>query len=898
MGMSGDEGEATVMGEAPMTRGFGRRSMPSPTRWTITLGCLVSALLVGCSGSTKAAKVAAPKPAPAAASAAQPTPPVEITGMELREGAPGLRLDVAASGALVWTSYRDADGGLVVDLPNTTPASTLTALSPSSGLIAAVEVQQLKDGDRPLTRLTVRGRDQFEYSLSSDDKVMQLRLLPTGQSAAVAAVAAEPLPQAAEPAPAPTPATPAATAPAEPVAAAPVAPTTAPTAVAAVGTPDSPQVGPAPQGTPATRLQKVDVIAADGRTTIDLLGDGEFAYSTFRLQNPDRLVVDLTGVMNASGQPTLAVGSALVDRVRVAQFKPRPEPVSRVVFDLREAAAPSIERTHHGLRLHFGEIGSAVAQVPPPTRPAESTLAQDLHPAKPVVEEHAAAPSEEPAESATHAAPAPAPVVPAPEPATKVAETPVAAPKIQVPTAPAPTVKKAPVTSDVALFETAEVAPAPPPAPAPAADSPLKQLAAPAVVGGGTKTYSGEPISLSLKDADIRDVLRSFAQISNLNIIVQPNVRGVVTVELEGVPWDQALEQILKINKLGMQLDGNILRIAPVSDLREEAEEQQRLASAQALSIPLQTVLKRLSYSYVGDVANVLRTRGSKGAGGSLMSERGSITTDDRTNTLIIKELPGYMDTVLAVIDNLDTPEPQVMIEAKIVETTKKFNRSVGIQWGFQGIADAAHGNTSGLVFPNNGTANGQVNLLTGGNNGLLNLTLGNVLNTFKINAQIQAAESEGLVNVLSAPKIATLNNGRAEIQSGLQIPIQTVANNTVSVQFVNATLRLSVTPHVTAEGTVLMQIEVQKREPQLAFAVQGAQNAPIDTKEAKTQVIVSDGGTTVIGGIYKVSSDQGQDRVPGLANVPILGNLFKNNRRNDANEELLIFITPRVIRL
>ncbi len=888
MGTSGDEGEATVMGEAPMTRGFGRRSMPSPTRWTITLGCLVSALLVGCSGSTKAAKVAAPTAAPAAATAAQPTPPVEITGMELREGAPGLRLDVAASGALVWTSYRDADGGLVVDLPNTTPSATLTALNPSSGLVAAVEVQQLKDGDRPLTRLTVRGRDQFEYSLSSDDKVMQLRLLPTGQSAAVASAApAEPLPQAAEP----VPATPA-----------PV-PTPAPAAVAAVaaaGTPDSPQVGPAPEGAPATRLQKVEVVAADGRTTIDLLGDGEFAYSTFRLQNPDRLVVDLTGVTNASGQPTLAVGSPMVDRVRVAQFKPRPEPVSRVVFDLRQAATPSIERTHNGLRLHFGEAGAEVAQAPVPTRPAASTLAQDLHPPKAVGDEHVAT-AVEPAPQSAPAAPTaaePLAAAPAPAPVARVAEAPAAPGKIPVPPAPGVTIKKAPVTSDVALFETAEVAPAASPAPSTPAESPLKQLAPPSLVGGGAKTYTGEPISLSLKDADIRDVLRSFAQISNLNIIVQPNVRGVVTVELEGVPWDQALEQILKINKLGMQLEGNILRIAPVSDLREEAEEQQRLASAQALSIPLQTVLKRLSYSYAGDVATVLRTRGSKGAGGSLMSERGSITTDDRTNTLIIKELPGYMDTVLAVIDNLDTPEPQVMIEAKIVETTKKFNRSVGIQWGFQGVADAAHGNTSGLIFPNNGTANGGVNLLTGGNNGLLNLTLGNVLNTFKINAQIQAAEAEGLVNVLSAPKIATLNNGRAEIQSGLQIPIQTVANNTVSVQFVNATLRLSVVPHVTAEGTVLMQIEVQKREPQLAFAVTGAQNAPIDTKEAKTQVIVSDGGTTVIGGIYKVSSDQGQDRVPGLANVPILGSLFKNNRRNDANEELLIFITPRVIRL
>jgi type IV pilus assembly protein PilQ len=375
-------------------------------------------------------------------------------------------------------------------------------------------------------------------------------------------------------------------------------------------------------------------------------------------------------------------------------------------------------------------------------------------------------------------------------------------------------------------------------------------------------------------------------------------VHGSVTVELEGVPWDQALEQILKINKLGMQLEGNILRIAPTADLREEAEEQERLQAAQSLSVPLQTVIKHLSYSTANEVAQILRSRGSKGAGGSLMSERGSITIDARTNTLIIKELPHYMDTVIAVIDNLDTPEPQVMIEAKIVETTKKFNRSVGIAWTIGGVADAAHGNTTGLVFPNNVSGTGAVNLLTGGNNALLGLTLGNVLNTFKINAVLQAAESEGLINVLSAPKIATLNNERAEIQSGLQIPVQTVANNTVTVQFVNATLRLAVTPHVTAEGTVLMEIEVQKREPQLAFAITGATNAPIDTKEAKTRVIVRDGGTTVIGGIYKVSTDQGQDSVPGLANIPILGSLFKNKRRTDSNEELLIFITPRVIRL
>ena len=190
------------------------------------------------------------------------------------------------------------------------------------------------------------------------------------------------------------------------------------------------------------------------------------------------------------------------------------------------------------------------------------------------------------------------------------------------------------------------------------------------------------------------------------------------------------------------------------------------------------------------------------------------------------------------------------------------------------------------------------MNLLTGADNGFLNMSLGNILSTFQLDATLHAAESEGLINVLSAPRVATLNNERASIQSGLQIPIQTVANNTVSVQFVNATLRLDVTPQVTAEGTILMDINIQKREPQLAFAVVGATNAPIATKEARTRVIVRDGGTTVIGGIYEVSTDQGEDRVPGLASLPLIKHLFKNKRRQDSNEELLIFITPRVTKL
>jgi type IV pilus assembly protein PilQ len=335
------------------------------------------------------------------------------------------------------------------------------------------------------------------------------------------------------------------------------------------------------------------------------------------------------------------------------------------------------------------------------------------------------------------------------------------------------------------------------------------------------------------------------------------------------------------------------MRIAPVAVLRQEAQEEQQLAQAKALSIPLQTIYRRLSYAGAGQIAGLLRS-GQAG----LLSQRGSVIVDERTNSLIIKELPAFMDTIVSVIDRLDSPEPQVMIEARIIETTKRFTREFGIDWGFSGIASPVTGNTTGLVFPNQGTVTGGVNVPGGGDAGTLSFRLGNVLNTFTLDVALQAAESEGLINILSAPKVATLNNQQASIQSGLQIPIQTIANNTVTVQYVSATLQLQVTPQVTAEGTVLMNIMISKREPQLAFLVPGATNAPIATKEATTRLLVRDGGTAVIGGIYKVSTDQGEDRVPGLANIPIIGNLFKNKSRREENEELLIFITPRVMKL
>jgi len=823
---------------------------------------LVALLAVGCGsapGPSAAQRPAADgASAPAVAAKNEAKVAARLQEISVREGAPGMQVDLRTDQPVVWTSYRDGLGALVIELPDTLPAEGLGNV-PGEGLLAGIEVVAETAGERPLTRLTVQAREEFEYSLASENDVLRLRVVPPADPTGSRVARAAPVPEEA----------------AEPVQArqqeAPVAPLSEATDETLLAA-DQVFRGPTVSGPRATRLERIE---ANGPDAFVLRGDGEFAFSYLRLVNPDRFVVDLEGALHAEGRSVVPAGSGHVQRVRMAQFRSHPDLVTRVVFDLDRPTATAIAGGPEGLVVRFGPAEAAEQLTETASR------GKDAAPVAEEVESQALVQiAREPAQPEPAVA---APVATASVSAGQTREAPQVAaarqdPPVAAPGAPAPALKDEPGEA--------------PPKVAPTAPFGGQTL------GGAARVYTGEPVSFTVRDADVREVLRTIANLSGLNMVVQPDVSGSVTVELTDVPWDQALDQILKINKLGMELDGNILRIARVEQLRAEAEEQQRLKAAQALSIPLQTVIKRLSYSTASEIAGILQSRTGSGVGGNLMSQRGSIIIDQRTNTLIIKELPEYMNTVIAVIDNLDIPEPQVMIEARIVETTKQFSRSLGVAWDFGAVADAAHGNTTGLVFPNNVRGAGGASLLTGGRNGFLGVTMGNILNTFTLDATLQAAESEGLINILSTPKVATLNNQQAEIQSGLQIPIQTVANNTVTVQFVNATLRLSVTPHVTAEGTVLLDIDVQKREPLEAFLVVGAGNAPISTKEARTRVIVRDGGTTVIGGIYKVSQNEGQDRVPGLANVPILGHLFKNRRRSDQNEELLIFITPRVIKL
>jgi type IV pilus assembly protein PilQ len=453
-------------------------------------------------------------------------------------------------------------------------------------------------------------------------------------------------------------------------------------------------------------------------------------------------------------------------------------------------------------------------------------------------------------------------------------------------------------------------APALPPAPAAPrlAAQATQPGAPPPVAAAQDRRYTGHPVSLDFQGADLRAVLRTFAEISGLNIVIDPTVQGTVDVALRDVPWDQALDIILRANKLGYVVDGTIVRVAPLTVLSDEEAQRRKLAEEQALSGTLEVLTRPLSYARAEDVAPLL-TR-------TVLSQRGQIQTDARTNTLIINDLPDRLAAASQLIGTLDQPQPQVEIEARIVQTTREFARTLGVQWGVGARAAQALGNTLPFAFPNQASITGRTGAVQGPPSpdpqldsagtvvGLgvsaattgIGLALGSVNGALNLDVALSALERQGQGRLLSTPRVATQNNVEAEITQGVQIPIQTVANNTVTVTFKDAALTLKVTPQITAANTVIMRISVENASPDFSRSVNNI--PPIDTQRAVTQVLVSNGETTVIGGIYVSREQASQDRTPGLHRIPLLGWLFRRDAITDESRELLIFITPRIVRL
>ena len=404
------------------------------------------------------------------------------------------------------------------------------------------------------------------------------------------------------------------------------------------------------------------------------------------------------------------------------------------------------------------------------------------------------------------------------------------------------------------------------------------------------RSYSGNPVSLDFQQADLRAVLRVFAEISGLNIVIDPAVKGTVDVALRDVPWDQALDIILRANKLGYMVDGTVVRIAPLSTLSDEENQRRKLADEQALADDLKVLTRMLSYARAEELQSLLTK--------SVLSKRGSVQVDQRTNTIIISDLPEQLEAAGALITTLDTAQPQVEIEARIIQTTKTFARALGVQWGSTGRVDPVLGNTTNLAFPNNGSLTTKSNLpAAGAATSGIGLALGSVNGAFNLDVALSALESSGNGRILSTPKVTTLNNVEAEVTQGIQIPLQTIANNTVTVTFKDAALTLKVTPQITAAGTVIMKVALENATPDFAKAAGPAAIPPINTQRALTTLLVNDNQTSVIGGIYTSSLQNSSDRTPGLGQIPLLNWLFKRERIDDESRELLIFITPRIIK-
>jgi type IV pilus assembly protein PilQ len=436
----------------------------------------------------------------------------------------------------------------------------------------------------------------------------------------------------------------------------------------------------------------------------------------------------------------------------------------------------------------------------------------------------------------------------------------------------------------------------------------------PAQVGGkSTRRYSGRRIDLDFKDADIHNILRLLSEVGGVNVVTADNVGGTVTIRMRDVPWDQALDVVLQAKSLGMVRQGNLLRVAPLAQLEQEREAAIARQKQQQQLAPLETRLVPVSYATAQNLQPRVR---------ELLTERGSVSVDDRTNMLIVRDIVGQLDDVEDLVRSLDTQTPQVLIESRIVEASSSYSRDIGIQWGGAAVMSSATGNPTGLRFPSDiGVAGGvpvdnaptqglspfngsvsnpnyAVNLpaVTGnGAGGALGLTMGSLSGAVNLNVRLSAAEAAGSVRIISSPRVLTLDNNEASISQGTLIPFSQVSAQGVNTAFQEAKLELNVTPHVTSDGAVAMDVKITRNEPD--FGRVGANGDPtILEREAVTQLLVDDGDTAVIGGIYTRNTGRNVDQVPFLGDIPVLGVFFKRRRFREDRNELLIFLTPRIV--
>ncbi|MGH9573681.1 MAG: type IV pilus secretin PilQ [Candidatus Acidiferrales bacterium] len=765
----------------------------------------------------------------------------------------GVRLEAQATGPFEYTAYRPSENLFVLDLSGVSSGDPVGARIVPSDLVKSYRLVPYAEGDKSMVRLEVLLAQGLKPDIQRTDS--QNLVLTVSRSANAAAAGSSA-----------------------------VAPSITPIALKSTS-PDS-----------FSSIRNVTVAEDAGKTEVTVLGSAPLDVHPMHLANPDRLVLDFPSARMAVPLKRVASDFQPVREVRMAQYTPD---TSRVVVDMSEGSTYEIHSTGNSVSVSFGSAAASAATTKRVfTRPAASNL-----------DTAQSGKDESGAQFARVSADVPPPSVALPKQLTQPSAALAAQDGGQlqpgaVMSAASQAAASAGASSSGSSAEPASSAPA----------MTFSGDSNAAAVPPASAKYTGDPISVNLKDVDLADFFRLIHEISGLNVVVDPTVKGTLTIVLDNVPWDQALDIVLKNNDLDKQLDGNVLRIATRATLKAEAQEASDLAKAQAEAANVVTTTRVLSYAKATTIAATLK---------KFLSSRGDILADDRTNTLIIRDIPATFPVVDNLLRQLDRKSQQVEIEARVVEADRSFSREIGTILGvsggafsssnFNGVSgDSKVGASPGYfgpcppifigttcALPTGTTAPTlvQIPLLT--NLGAAAPTSGIAYmfqsTNFALDSIIDAAESKGIGKLLSQPKIITQNNEKGTAKDGTKIPVQTVVNNTVSVQFVDVVLEIDVTPQITADGTVYMDVTVEN--DQIDNGIPYVQGIPaITTQSVETKVTVNDGATVVLGGMYVTNQQTQINDVPFVGSLPIIGNLFKHTQVSTKSDELFFFITPRIL--
>lgn len=850
--------------------------------------------------------------------------PVTIQSLQMKGGGVGSELIIAASMPPTYTSYKtSAPQRLVVDFSQAIPVDSLSDTNFDKGPVKGVTIKRFDTDAGVLTRMEIfLTQDVDPIITPSTDKIGELRISFPGFKPDVTAPPAKQK-------------------------------STAVAQAADVPAPVLPKSEPAKEVAPSATHEAVmpvitDVVAQAGGIAI-LTHTPITDYKTFRLNKPERVVVDILNAKLNMPNKLVQLNVSGVSTARVGSY---PDKV-RVVFDAINGVLPeaSFDKTQTGLVVLFASQNNE-------KQSAAATVTQsDKHAVTATVKEQAAlAPSDNVLSTTAQASTLDFQVMgdisritvkvtgspkvedPVKSPGSvsfriKNAQLPrnlqrsletreFASPVLRVTPVQVKTKAGNDILIRVALktdsgyelrreadlvyldikhpaaiassTESAKGATAQKASPlngssvASASDQ-IEKVAEQAVPASGKARYTGRKVTLEFADAEVRKIFQLLSEVSNKNFVLGDEVTGTISLKLVNVPWDQALDIILDTKGLDKREEGTIVLIRGKGKFKSLLDEEMEIRKSTLKSEPLQTTMFDVNYADLASIVSQFN---------SIKTDRGLITQDQRTNKVIVKDVRSAVDDMRKILASLDVPEKQVMIEARIVEASSTFTQSLGVNWGIHyrdGSASIAGINSMDTNFGGLATTAPTSSGVSGSSGAAAGISFGTLSSNIKLDLRLNAAVSAGLVRIVSTPRVATLNHKSAKITQGQQIPYTASTSDKIETKFVEAALALEVTPHINPNGTVVMKIDA-KNDSVGASSSSSTSGPPINKKQATTEMMLRDGETTVIGGIFVESESNNDDGVPYLKDVPWLGGLFKSNDTKRNRNELLIFITPRII--